>query len=207
MKAAGLAKYLHSQCWVYPEVKMSGSPHKKGDLDKEGRTVSCSPSMPTGPINAVAVCRLLYTTLLRKDCRELFSVHFVLKNQLTKPGRSSENPVIHLGVRGLWHCSSIAITSCSGCHPDSLQSSLEGVNYLRRSKISHMGEQEKHSSEKIKAQESKTYLTELDEIPMPSKVCDRESIKMCNQVAVDLLYLQMSSLIHLFHIVKGLHTL
>lgn len=36
-----------------------------------------------------------------------------------------------------------------------------------------MGEQEKHSSEKIKARESKTYLTELDEIPMPREVCDR----------------------------------
>lgn len=96
MKAAGLAKYLHSQCWVYPEVKMSGSPHKKGDLDKEGRTASCSPSMPTGPINAVAVCRLLYTTLLRKGCWELFSVHFVLKKstnqarqKLREPGNSS----------------------------------------------------------------------------------------------------------------------
>lgn len=39
------------------------------------------------------------------------------------------------------------------------------------------------------------------------KVCDRESIKLCNRVAVDVLYLQMSSLINLFHIVKGLHTL
>lgn len=36
---------------------------------------------------------------------------------------------------------------------------------------------------------------------------DRQSIKMYNQVADDLFYLQMSSLIHLIHIVKGLYTM
>lgn len=67
-----------------------------------------------------------------------------------------------------------------------------------------MGEQDKHSSEKIKSQESKTYHTES--VETPRKVCDRVH-KMCNEVAVDLLYLQTSNLIHLLHIVKGLHML